>query len=341
MQFDTAIVLGAGAFGTSIAGVLGSNFKRVILKVRSQDVYDGLKEGENKVYLPGHKLHPSLVPALTFDEVNKNIQGKVQLLVSGLPSSAIRSYCKEHHKELLVYLDQDIPVISLAKGIDTDTLEFPDDMFFSEFPSHRDQFGFLSGPSFAKEIIEKQITLVSIAGRSTKHLKLMSEMVDSSYFKVFLNYDVKGLLLGGALKNVLAIAGGILEGFGYNHNTRAAMITRGIFEMLRFGVVFNARPETFYGLSGMGDLILTTTGDLSRNKSFGMEIAKGRKAEEIIASQRSVVEGYKTTKAVYELAKKYEIRCRIFTGIYEVLYGQKKPEDVIQDLMQTPTRFEI
>ena len=139
----------------------------------------------------------------------------------------------------------------------------------------------------------------------------------------------------------MAIAGGIIEGHGYNHNTRAAMITRGIAEMLNFGKVYNARPETFYGLSGMGDLILTTTGGLSRNKSFGLEIAKGRSPEEIINSQRTVVEGYKTTKAAFLVAKKYDINARIFIGVYSVLYEGKNAEEVIRSLMKVPSHFEI
>jgi glycerol-3-phosphate dehydrogenase (NAD(P)+) len=166
-------------------------------------------------------------------------------------------------------------------------------------------------------------------------------MLNNDYFKVFLSYDVKGVLLGGALKNVLAIAGGIGEGLGFNHNTRAAMITRGIHEMLRFGKVFNARPETFYGLSGMGDLILTTTGDLSRNRAFGIEIAKGRKAQDIIKSQRYVVEGYKTTLAAFRLSERYDIRSRIFNGLYQVLYKDVSPKDLIDQMMSLPARFEI
>jgi glycerol-3-phosphate dehydrogenase (NAD(P)+) len=165
-------------------------------------------------------------------------------------------------------------------------------------------------------------------------------MLATDFFKALPTTDVKGVLLGGSLKNVIAIAGGIMEGLGYNHNTRAALITRGITEMLRFGSFFGARPETFYGLSGMGDLILTTTGELSRNKSFGIEIAKGRKAEEIIKSTKSVVEGYKTTKAAYLLANKMKIRARIFSGIYEVLYNNHNPAEVIQGLMMLPAKFE-
>ncbi len=342
MKYDTAIVIGAGAFGTSIASVISNNFKKVLVKVREKEVYQSIKDkSENLMFLPGHKLSSNIIPAYSWEELNSLMDGKVQLIVSGLPTTAIRPFCDEHFEELKKLLDLDVPFVSLAKGIDSETLELPDDLFFSYYPKHRDQMCFLSGPSFAKEIIEKQITLVSLAGRNRNSLLNIAEMLQTDFFKANLSFDIKGVLLGGALKNVLAIGGGIIEGLGYNYNTRAAMITQGIYEMLRFGKVFNARPETFYGLSGMGDLILTTTGDLSRNKTFGQEIAKGRTPQEIIDSQHSVVEGYKTAKGVKLLAEKYAIRCRVFQGIYNVLYEDAKPKDVIHELMRSPTKFEI
>ena len=168
----------------------------------------------------------------------------------------------------------------------------------------------------------------------------VAKMMQTNYFKVVPTYDIKGVLLGGALKNCIAICGGIIEGLGYNHNTRAAMITRGIVEMLRFGKVFNARNETFYGLGGMGDLILTTTGDLSRNKLFGMQIAKGRSPQEIFETQQITVEGYLTVKSAYHLAQKYEISVSLFSGLYEVLYNGANPNNVISHLMSLPTKFE-
>lgn len=340
MSFETAIVIGAGAFGTSIASVLSHNFKKVILKVRSNDVYETLKTGENSIYLPGQKLAGNLFPALTWEEVEELKDGKVELIVSGLPTSAIKNYCTEHFEVLKKYLDTGLPFVSLSKGIDSETLELSDDLFEHKFLDYKEQFAFLSGPSFAKEIVARHVTTVSVASRSFENLTLVSKMLDTDYFKVFKNYDVKGVLLGGALKNVLAIGGGIIEGLGFNHNTRAAMITRGINEMLRFGKVFSARSETFYGLSGMGDLILTVTGDLSRNKSFGLELAKGRTAKEILESKRTVVEGYKTTKAVYHLAQKYDIKCRAFTSVYDVLYNDQKPQDVLSKMMRRSPGFE-
>ncbi len=342
-MFKTALVVGAGAFGTSIASVLGHNFEKVIIKVRSEDVYQSLRDfHQNSVYLPGVCLSHSIVPALNWDEVKDHINQQIDFIIFGLPSSSIKGYLQANYDQLLPYIEQGIPVISLAKGIDQDTLELSDDLFRKFFPEYMDQFTFLSGPSFAQEIVIQQITAVTIAGRSKRILDLVTqEMLVTSYFKALPSYDVKGVLLGGALKNVLAIAGGILEGLGYNHNTRAAMITRGIAEMLRFGRIFNARPETFYGLSGMGDLILTTTGELSRNKQFGIDIALGKSPEEIIGKRREVVEGYKTAKAVHLLSQQYDVRARIFNGVYSVLYEGLSPKEAIQLIMSVPTKFEF
>ena len=343
MSFETALVIGAGAFGTSMASILSHNFKKVVIKVRSEDVYEALKSGENSVYLPGLKLPKNIVPALTWDEVDNHCKGndELKVIVSGLPTAAISSFFRGEQSRFENYFDKGIPLVSLSKGIDPETLELADDLLFDLFPKHRDLFTFLSGPSFAKEIMEKQITLVTLAGRSRLCIKEITQMMETPFFKCLGSYDVKGVLLGGALKNVIAIAGGIIEGLGYNHNTRAALITRAIAEMLRFGTVFNARPETFYGLSGMGDLILTTTGGLSRNKQFGMELAKGRKPREIIESQRTVVEGYKTAKAVYNLANKYEVRARIFTAVYKVLYEEVSIQETIEQMMLVPSKFEV
>lgn len=338
-QYQTALVIGGGAFGTSVANLLSESFDNVIIMARSEDVIEGINSGENSIYLPGKNLNKNISAIKSFEDLTTN--DSIQLIVSGLPTAAIRPFFSTYQDSVKSLLEKKVPVVCLSKGIDPDTLELPDDLYFEIFPRHKDLFTFLSGPSFASEIMDKQITLASLAGRSRPVLVQVADMLSCAYFKVFLAYDIKGVLLGGALKNILAIAGGIIEGLGYNHNTRAAMITRGIAEMLRYGKVFNARPETFYGLSGMGDLILTTTGDLSRNKTFGMELAKGRKAKEIIESQRSVVEGYKTALAAHRLSEKYEIRARIFNGIYEVLYEDKVPRAIIENLMMLPAKFEI
>jgi glycerol-3-phosphate dehydrogenase (NAD(P)+) len=340
MKYKTALVLAGGAFGTSIGFVLTQNFHKVIIKVRSQEIYDEINRGENTTYLPGQKLPASLKAALTWEEVDQIKAGEIELIISGLPMAAIDDFCQTNHEELKKLLDTGIPLVSLAKGIDHETLKLPDEIFRTHFEDYRKQLMYLSGPSFAKEILDKQITIVSIAGEDKVNLLNACDMLGTDFFKALPTTDVKGVLLGGSLKNVIAIAGGIMEGLGYNHNTRAALITRGIVEMLRFGSFFGARPETFYGPSGMGDLILTTTGELSRNKSFGIEIAKGRKPEDIIRASKSVVEGYKTAKAAHFLAENKHINARIFTGLYKVLYEGHDPREVIQALMMLPPKFE-
>ena len=340
-KFKKALVVGAGAFGTSIATVLAQNFESVILKVRSQDVYDAIKSGENSVYLPGLPIPDNLYAALDWAEVDAHGQEDYELIVSGLPTAGITQFYEENYVRFTRYFEEGIPLVSLSKGIDPHTLEMADDLFYELFSKYRDCFTFLSGPSFAKEIMMEQITLATLAGRNRDVIVKVTDMLEAPFFKCLGSYDVKGVLLGGALKNVIAIAGGIIEGLGYNHNTRAAMITRAIAEMLRFGKVLSARSETFYGLSGMGDLILTTTGGLSRNKTFGLEIAKGRSPQEIIDNQRTVVEGYKTAKAAYHLAEKYKVRARIFQGVYKVLYEGADAKEVIEQMMKVPSKFEL
>lgn len=331
-MYKTALVIGGGAFGTSIASILSENFNSVFVLVRSQDVCDAINSGENSFYLPGQKLSSNIKAILDWIEVNDE---DVEIVINGLPTSAIKPFYEKNKSRVANFLYRKIPFVSLSKGIDAETLELPDDLFAEVFCAQDlDMITYLSGPSFAKEIVDKQITLVALAGKTPDILLEASEKLKTDYFRCIPTYDVKGVLLGGALKNILAIAGGILEGLGYNHNTHAAMITRGINEMLRFGKVLNARPETFYGFAGMGDLILTTTSSLSRNKSFGLELATGRKAQDIIEGQRSVVEGYKTTMAAYKMAKKYQIRTRLFNGIYQILYEDKEPKEVIKSLME-------
>ena len=341
LKFKTSLIFGGGAFGTSIASVLANNFEKVILLVRSPEVYQSLKnQRENIQYLPGIKLPSNIIPALTWDEVFALANDDIELVVSGLPTSSIKDYCDENYNRLEKILIKGIPLVSLSKGMNAETLELADEIFYHHFSDFKDNFCYLSGPSFAKEIVDKQITAVSLAGRSRSNLEKVMHYMQTPYFKTLPSYDVKGVLLGGSLKNLLAIGGGIVEGLGFNHNTTAAMITYGINEMLRYGVVYNARPETFYGLSGMGDLILTVTGHFSRNKSFGLEISKGRKSEDIIKSQRTTVEGYKTTKAAYLIAEKYQIRARVTKILYGVLYENKDPLSEIHDLMKVPSRFQ-
>ena len=334
-------MVGGGSFGTAIASVLAHNFERVIVCVRSRALYDDLSKGLNSRYLPGVVLPPEIVPALSWGEVKEKTRGEVELLVMGIPTAALSGYSGENFKEIEQLLENNTPLVSLAKGIHTKTLELPQDLLLHHFRNFKDHLCFLSGPSFAKEILDRKITAVTLAGSSSEVLETAGEMLTTNFFKVFKSYDVKGVLLGGALKNVVAIAGGIIEGLGLSYNTRSALITLAVREMLRFGVIYSARPETFYGLSGMGDLILTITGEMSRNKSFGLNIAKGKKPEDIIASSINVVEGYKTAKSVHYISNLYGIHCPIFEAVYDVLYRETPPEDFLEGLVESEPGFEI
>ena len=337
----TAVVVGGGSFGTAMAAVIANNFKKVIVLVRSPSLYEDLKRGVNQRYLPGTTLPPKIVPALSWGEVREKVEGRVELLTMGIPTAALSEYSEKHTEEIVELLEGNIPLVCLAKGIHTETLELPDDLLLKHFRNFQDQICFLSGPSFANEILDGKITAVTVAGRSRKVLESVGEMFSTDFFKVFKSYDVKGVLLGGALKNVVAIAGGIVEGLGLSYNTRSALITLAIREMLRFGVIYSARPETFYGLSGVGDLILTTTGGLSRNKQFGLEIAKGRKPEEIISSSTRVVEGYKTAKSIHYISGLHGIYCPIFEAVYDVLYRGIAPTEVLEGLLDSEPGFEV
>lgn len=340
-RYKKAVVIGGGAFGTAISNVLAGNFTEVLIKVRRQNIFDDMSNGKNESYLPGLKLLHNIQPVLSWHEMFAEVDDKIDLLVFALPSAALMEYLNTNHEPILRILQNDVPVVSLSKGIDPNTLELTDDIYHKFFKEFLDNFTFLSGPSFAKEIAEKQITVVSLAGKSKKTLMNVSSMLDNSYFKTLSSYDIKGVLLGGALKNILAIAGGIIEGLGFNYNTRAALITRGIFEMLRFGRVFNARPETFYGLSGMGDLILSTTGDLSRNKLFGLRIAEGIQPQDVLKEMKTTVEGYVTTLAAHRISLRYDIRASIFNGVHSVLYENINALQALNKLMRTSTRFEF
>ncbi|MDH4468200.1 MAG: NAD(P)-dependent glycerol-3-phosphate dehydrogenase [Bacteriovoracaceae bacterium] len=339
-KFKHAIIFGAGAFGTSIGSVLAHQFQKVTLIVREKELFRSVNENhQNPLYLPNVILPKECVAVMDWSDIKGQDAEEVELMVCGLPMRAIPSYLKKHKSDIASFLKRDVPLVNLAKGMDPDTLELPDDLFYNHFSEYKKQIAFLSGPSFAREIVDQQITCVSVAAPDREVLIQLIKMFNNSYFKMFPTYDAKGLLLGGALKNVLAIAAGIVEGLGLNHNTRAALITRGIEEMLRFGEVVNARPETFYGLSGMGDLILTTTGDLSRNRLFGLELAKGKSPAELMSNDRATVEGYKTTAAAYKLAQKYQIRTRIFSGLYQILFQDVSVKKVMHEVMAAPVRF--
>lgn len=330
----SALVVGAGAFGTAISSVLAYNFEKVILETRCQSVYGSLRRGENGKYLPGSSLPYQIIPRLQGEKGWDYLLENVELLVMAVPVAALGEYIEQNKEELRKLLRRGVSIVCLSKGIDSKTLRLPDEIFIYGLGGWQGQFCFLSGPSFAREILERQVTMVTLAGSDSAVLDKVARFFTTDFFKVTKSDDVKGVLLGGALKNIIAIAGGIVEGMGFNHNTRAALVTVAIKEMLRVGAFYKAQAETFYGLSGMGDLVLTITGGMSRNKKFGLELAKGREPEEILSSFGFTVEGYKTAKSIYLLCEEHGIDCPIFRAIYRVIYEGFSPEDVLKQLLR-------
>ncbi|MGA2193563.1 MAG: NAD(P)H-dependent glycerol-3-phosphate dehydrogenase, partial [Nitrospirota bacterium] len=231
--------------------------------------------------------------------------------------------------------------VSATKGIENDTLmtmgEVMEDVLPKKFHG---RLAFISGPSFAKEVIKKMPTAVSVASHDPAAAKRIQEAFNTEYFRVYTNPDIMGVELGGALKNVIAIAAGCSDGLGFGHNTRAALITRGLAEIARLGMAMGANPLTFSGLSGMGDLVLTCTGELSRNRTVGYKLGQGIKLKEILDEMKMVAEGVKTTKAAYGLSKKHGVTMPITEQVYSLLYEGKGPKQVVRELMTRDLKSE-
>ena len=228
----------------------------------------------------------------------------------------------------------DALVVSASKGIENGTLLRMDEVLGQILPAQSmDRFCVLSGPGFAKEVVSHAPTAVVIAGRTAEVANEAQDIFQTPYFRIYTNTDIVGVELGGALKNVVALAAGIASGLGYGHNTIAAVITRGLAEITRLGVAMGGDRATFSGLAGMGDLLLTCTGDLSRNRTVGYRLGQGESLQEILSDMKAVAEGVKTTESVYELAKGRGVEMPIVEQVYGILNNEVKPEDALETLM--------
>lgn len=326
MQNRTTVV-GAGSWGTTLAILLADKGHRVRLWVYEKELAEEMQETrENKTYLPGHRLSDNI----TITSSIKDAVSDSEIIVFVVPSHVARGVIKE----LSHLVSKGTIIVSATKGIENDTLMPISDVFKEILPKAcHNNLAFLSGPSFAKEVVQKMPTAVALASYDRKAGEIIQQAFSTDYFRVFTNSDVIGVELGGALKNVIAIAAGIADGMGFGHNTRAAIITRGLAEMTRLGIAMGAEPATFAGLSGLGDLVLTCTGELSRNRTVGLRLGKGEKLKDILASMKMVAEGVKTTKAVYALSKRYDIEMPIPNEVYYILYEDKDVKQSARDLM--------
>jgi glycerol-3-phosphate dehydrogenase (NAD(P)+) len=319
-------VIGAGAWGTAFAIHLARTGKHVLLWVYEQELCKILKDTrENRDFLPGFVLPE----AIHFTTDLEEIVAYSDDIVIAMPSFALRGTIKRiapglKSKNLLV----------LTKGIERETFLGMSGVIAESIGGSTDRIAVLSGPSFAKEVASGAFTACVIASQSKHLAQYFQQMIHSDSFRIYVSDDVVGVELGGALKNVMAIGAGVIEGLQLGTNTQAAYLTRGLAEMKRLGKALGARETTFMGLSGMGDLILTSYGNLSRNRLFGMELTKGKRAQDIINSQKNVVEGYYTIDAAHNLSTKLGIDMPITEELCKILYEGKDIKTSLQDIIK-------
>jgi glycerol-3-phosphate dehydrogenase (NAD(P)+) len=328
-------VIGAGAWGTALAAHAARLDHDVRLWAREPEVVRDVNEdAENRLFLEGVTL-PRTVRASSDPA---EVLAGADLVLFVPPSQFLRSVAAQ----VGAHVPKNARVAVASKGIEQGTLKLMTDVVAEVLPGHDgDSVAALSGPSFAREVASGLPTDVVVASKSVEAAQGIAEMLHSPMFRVYTSHDPVGVEVGGALKNVLAIAAGACDGLGLGANARAALVTRGLSEMARFGVALGAEPLTFLGLSGVGDLILTSTGALSRNRSLGLKVAEGAKASEFVASQRTVAEGYYTARAAHELAKKLGIDAPITEQVYMVLYEDRPLMDALKQLMTRAQKDEL
>lgn len=320
-------VIGAGSWGTALALLLQRNGHQVRLWSHNPTVVTEVEDtGENRSYLPGIRV-PSEVGVVT--EVGEALEG-AQVVVSVTPSQFVGQVMEE----AVPHIPSGALVVTASKGIEVQTLRRMDQVLAGLLPeSFHHRLSVLSGPSFALEVAEERPTAVVIASRSREARLHAQAIFSSPNFRVYTSPDVIGVELGGAVKNVIALAAGVAAGLELGRNTQAALITRGLAEITRLGVALGAEPMTFPGLAGMGDLVLTCTGDLSRNRTVGMRLGQGESLHAILSDMRAVAEGVRTAPAVLALARKHEVEMPIVTQVCRMLDGDVEPRSAVHTLM--------
>ena len=332
-------VVGAGAWGTAIAIALGRKSTHdVTLWAYEKEVIESIGARRmNDLFLPGLAIPESVKATNSLED---SLRG-AQIVVSVMPSHHTRRV----YTSMKPHLNAEMLFVSATKGIENDSLLRMTDVITEVVSSNggfRPRLGALSGPSFAKEVAKGDPTAVAIATADVELAKRVQNEFSDTTFRVYRNDDMAGVELGGALKNCVAIAAGIVDGLGFGYNTAAALITRGLAEMTRLTVACGGRAETMAGLAGLGDLVLTCTGGLSRNRTVGVELGKGRKLEDIIAGMHGMVaEGVLTTNAAVGLAHRHKVEMPITEQMYAILHDGKSPKEAIRELMTRPTTVEV
>jgi glycerol-3-phosphate dehydrogenase (NAD(P)+) len=334
----TVAVLGSGSWGTALSVLLaGKGYPVKLWGHKSQDILDMAQYRRSRRYLPGLDLPDTLTPC---PDLKEAVTGADVVLVV-VPSPAVRGVVAQ----FITFLQPGCRIVSAVKGIENESLLTMSQVIHHLLceklgPHHKIEVGVLSGPSFAEEVAKKVPTAVTLGFANLATARELQQFFVTETFRVYTSRDVIGLEISAAVKNVIAIASGVCEGLGYGLNTRAALITRGLAEMQRLGLALGAESATFSGLSGMGDLILTCTGHLSRNRHVGLRLGQGATLAQIQAEMTMVAEGVKTTQSVYQLAMRHEIDMPILREVYRILYQNKSCDQAVKDLLSRELRSE-
>ena len=327
-------VIGAGSWGTTLAILLSENNHDVSLWTYRPEQAAIINETrENPAFLPGIKI-PKQISILT--DIQEAAYKK-DIIVSAVPSQFLRSVIRQiaHHE-----LSQTI-IVNVAKGIENHSLMTMSEVMLDVFEHEKKaNLAILSGPSHAEEVIQRMPTAVVSASFNMRTARTVAAAFSTPYFRVYINDDIRGVELGGALKNVIAVGAGVVDGAGFGDNTKAAIMTRGIAEMTRLGVKMGALPRTFAGLSGVGDLIVTCMSKHSRNRYVGEQVGKGRKLDDVLKEMVMVAEGVATCQSSVDLAKKHSIEMAIFSEVHKILYEGKNPHLATEDLMTREVKGE-
>ncbi len=333
LETDLAII-GAGSWGTALAMVLAPRFPRIRLWVYEKDLAERMRSTSiNDLYLPGFNL-PGNVQVET--EFEAALSG-VSMVLSVMPSHLVRTI----YSQMLPYLTPSMVFISATKGLENGTLLRATEVISQcVSPSFEPRVAAISGPTFAREVARGDPTALVVAS----HDELLAASVQACFsgpmFRLYTSPDPAGVEVGGAVKNVVAIGAGVCHGLGLGSNTQAALITRGLAEMTRLAVALGGRPQTLAGLAGLGDLVLTCTGELSRNRTVGLELARGRRLDEIVSSMKMVAEGVKTTTATVDLAKRHSVEMPISAQMFEMLNFGLPPREAVRRLMDRTLKGE-
>ncbi|MDH3220061.1 MAG: NAD(P)-dependent glycerol-3-phosphate dehydrogenase [Gammaproteobacteria bacterium] len=324
---ETVAVLGAGSWGTALAIQLARGDQQVRLWGHEPDHVERLSQlRENAEYLPGFSLADNIEPLTSLAEA---VSRSPWLLIA-IPSKGFRDLLRQ----LKPLIAMDTVLFWASKGFEIETGRLLHEVLEEELPGHR--YGVISGPTFATEVARGTPAAIACAGSNLKATEMFAEMLRGDHFRVYTTDDIVGVELGGALKNVLAIAVGASDGLGFGANTRAALMTRGLSEIMQLGTRLGARRETLMGLAGLGDIILTCTDDQSRNRRFGLAIGQGKSVSQAEIEVGQTVEGLRAARAIYNKTRKLELDLPIIEAVYQVLYEGKDPRQAVRDLESRP-----